>query len=152
MYWSMGKSIQAMSTMFSRNGTVSSTRFGRRNPHQGMSPPSGYLETHADPCQFYLPPLPQRSLPSASTSLQASSSRRPYNEAQRERDKVEMDELDLQVERRKEIYRNELFVKVSQESSLVFSTSPLPVLLACATTHRGPLHHSETLPSFMPVR
>lgn len=94
-------------------------------PTKVCLPPSGYLKTCADPCQFYLPPLPQRSLPSASTSQQASGSRRPYNEAQRERDKVEMDELDLQVERRKEIYRNELFVKVSHESSLMMFMSPL---------------------------
>lgn len=60
--------------------------------------------------KFYLPPLPQRQLPSASQP--GSSSRHARGEERREREKVELDELDLQVERRKEIYKHELFVKV----------------------------------------
>ena len=59
--------------------------------------------------KFYLPPLPQLKLPSASQP-QAGPSRQTSARWQKHRE--EMDELDYQVERRIEIYKNELFVKV----------------------------------------
>lgn len=77
--------------------------------------------------QFYLPPLPQRKLPSASQPSASSSSRQAQLDRM-ERQKVEMDELDHQVERRREIYKNELFVKVRPSPSKsfpLFSPSPL---------------------------
>lgn len=64
--------------------------------------------------QFYLPPLPQRKLPSAS---EAGPSRRlplPEERARMEGEKAEMDELDIQVARRKELYEHELYAKVNQ--------------------------------------
>lgn len=62
--------------------------------------------------QFYLPPLPQRKLPSAS---EAGPSRRlplPEERARMEGEKAEMNELDIQVARRKELYEHELYAKV----------------------------------------
>ena len=55
-------------------------------------------------------------------ALPASSSRRPVR--QQEREKVEPDELDLQVERRREIYQHALFAKVSPRHSKPEQRSP----------------------------
>ncbi|WRT65329.1 uncharacterized protein IL334_002272 [Kwoniella shivajii] len=63
------------------------------------------------PTKFYLPPLPSR--PSPTSSLPGPSRIRLPEMTRRQPspEKVEPDELDLQVERRREIYRHELYVK-----------------------------------------
>lgn len=67
--------------------------------------------TEPDDRQFYLPPLPQRKLPSL--SLPGPSRRHHPNDRCEERDKLEPDELDMQIERRREVYQYELYVKVT---------------------------------------
>lgn len=78
-------------------------------------------------CQFYLPPLPQRKLPSAALPL--GQNRRPYEDPRwGRREKMEMDELDHQVERRREIYQHELYVKVRSSLTLPYLCLPLSTL------------------------
>ncbi|WWD16880.1 hypothetical protein CI109_101312 [Kwoniella shandongensis] len=96
------------------------------------------------PTKFYLPPLPSRDIPTVSvpgpsrTRLPEFREREPRDE----REKVEPDELDLQVERRREIYRHELYVKhIGSNPISHFRPNPTPrqisddpILIQRATT------------------
>ncbi|WVR04167.1 hypothetical protein IAU60_001167 [Kwoniella sp. DSM 27419] len=89
------------------------------------------------PTKFYLPPLPTARLPSTSrpattTSGPAHGRLAPVQrQRQEEREKVEPDELDLQVERRKEIYRYELYAKhIGSNPTTRFRPSPGPRQIA----------------------
>ncbi|ORY27653.1 hypothetical protein BCR39DRAFT_594419 [Naematelia encephala] len=78
---------------------------------------------NAVPTKFYLPPLPQRKLPSL--SFAGSSRLRIPQEA--EQAKEEPDELDLQVERRRSIYQHELYAKhVGSNTLTKFRPNPTP--------------------------
>ncbi|RXK37011.1 hypothetical protein M231_05718 [Tremella mesenterica] len=92
------------------------------------------------PIKFYLPPLPQRRPPTMTLPLSRlpGSGEDPRWGA---REKAELDELDLQVERRREIYRHELYVKhIASNPTTGFRPNPSPreisddpLLLARAT-------------------
>ncbi|ORX36267.1 hypothetical protein BD324DRAFT_581063 [Kockovaella imperatae] len=83
------------------------------------------------PTKFYLPPLPQKKVPSLSLP---GPSRRPILPEERLRmqaEKQELDELDLQVERRKEIYEHELYVKhIASNPTTRFRPNPTPRQIA----------------------
>ncbi|WWC69014.1 uncharacterized protein I206_102950 [Kwoniella pini CBS 10737] len=81
------------------------------------------------PTKFYLPPLPSR--PILSSSLPGPSRNRLPEIVRRERAeqrvKEEPDELDLQVKRRREIYRYELYVKhIGSNPHTKFRPNPTP--------------------------
>ncbi|WWC87479.1 uncharacterized protein L201_002368 [Kwoniella dendrophila CBS 6074] len=81
------------------------------------------------PTKFYLPPLPSKSIPSAPVAG-PSRTRFPQitrRERAEELEKEEPDELDLQVERRKEKYRHELYVKhIGSNKHTKFRPNPTP--------------------------
>ncbi|WVW79787.1 hypothetical protein I302_101757 [Kwoniella bestiolae CBS 10118] len=82
------------------------------------------------PTKFYLPPLPSRKFPPASLSLPGPSRPRIpeiIRREEREAEAEEPDELDLQVERRKEIYRHELYVKhIGSNPHTKYRPTPTP--------------------------
>ncbi|KAK8861223.1 hypothetical protein IAR55_002042 [Kwoniella newhampshirensis] len=85
------------------------------------------------PTKFYLPPLPSRTLPTV--SLPGPSRVMLPEPRQRnvwgEQEKVEPDELDLQIERRKEIYKHDLYVKhIGSNPISGFKPNPTPRQIA----------------------
>ncbi|WVF66932.1 hypothetical protein IAT40_001675 [Kwoniella sp. CBS 6097] len=86
------------------------------------------------PTKFYLPPLPSHKLPSASLPGPSRGRLPPVQrqrQEQEQRETVEPDELDLQVERRREIYRHGLYVKhIGSNPTTRFRPNPTPRQLA----------------------
>ncbi|OCF34107.1 hypothetical protein I316_04055 [Kwoniella heveanensis BCC8398] len=84
------------------------------------------------PTKFYLPPLPSRKLPSASLPGPSRGRLPPVHRLiQEEPETIEPDELDLQVERRREIYRHGLYVKhIGSNPTTRFRPNPTPRQLA----------------------
>ncbi|CAD6582864.1 MAG: hypothetical protein TREMPRED_003407 [Tremellales sp. Tagirdzhanova-0007] len=84
----------------------------------------------AVPAKFYLPPLPERKLPSFSLPGPSRRQRESF-ERRREPDELEPDDLDIQVERRRKIYQHELYVKhIASNPSTRFRPNPTPRRIA----------------------
>lgn len=116
VYWRVVESVTTLSTVLGRHGSLSITRPGQLVPYEGTHASRQLQKVPTDWPQFYLPPLPQRKLPSMSLPRLPGAARLPRldtpGEDGADAEKREMDELDLQVERRREIYRFGLYAKV----------------------------------------
>lgn len=117
----MGKPIQTVSTLLHGNGPVPSARSRQCHANKGaQAQPAVWEDCHEYELkltrvhlQFYLPPLPSRTFPSVSLPGPSNRNRRvSLTRAEKE----ERDELEQQIERRREIYQHELYCKVSTVS------------------------------------